>query len=510
MRNVMNALRNPSRYFRNLFGRSARPFPHLFPLVRHLGRSYGCSNIIAFGCEYTHELLRLRGQFNLTVIDSGERLKPLQARYPDTHWIECDFDHPEGHLELDPLEVSASVVICAGVIEQLEQPEYLLNHLHALLDTAPVAVLVTRDDEGRWGLDELVELTESHGIHVEFSGHTLDSDLGGDKTSKLVIMANNRCPPRQTAPEDFRVVAVMFTYNEADIIDPSIQFLTEQGITVYIIDNWSDDGTDKRARELSGQGVVGFEYCPPVNASGKHVYNRIELLTRVEALAQEIAADWLILYDVDERRESPWPQISLKDAIYYVDQCGFNCVDHTLIEFKPVDNHYPAGTDFDGYFQHFIFGQRIGHFIQIKAWKCAGQPVALVANAGHRVQFANQRVYPYKFLLKHYPLRSKAQSVGKIRARQNDVSAHARSMGWHTMYDNMNLSDDKLFEQFCDQNRIECAIFDPASFYSDWLVERLTGIGLIQKNKPFLSRLRHKAYSLARSWWITFVKLSHV
>jgi hypothetical protein len=133
----------------------------------------------------------------------------------------------------------------------------------------------------------------------------------------------------------FRVVALMSAYNEEDIIVPSLQYLIKQGLEVYLIDNWSTDSTVELASQFLGKGLLAIEKFPPGRPSSHYVWT--DILSRMEQLTEEIAADWFVFHDVDEIRSSPWPGLSLRDAILKVDREGFNCIDHTLITFHPVD-----------------------------------------------------------------------------------------------------------------------------------------------------------------------------
>ena len=65
----------------------------------------------------------------------------------------------------------------------------------------------------------------------------------------------------------------------------------------------------------------------------------------------------------------------LRDALYHVQRCGYDAVDHTVIDFPPVEAALPPDDDFEAHMRHFEFGRRPG------------------------------RVFPYKFLAKHYPVR---------------------------------------------------------------------------------------------------------
>jgi hypothetical protein len=162
--------------------------------------------------------------------------------------------------------------------------------------------------------------------------------------------------------------------------------------------------------------------------------------------------------------------VGLRQALYHVDRAGFNCVDHVTLNFWPVDNHYDGTQDVESYFPYFEFSRHPGHFHQRRAWQNSGQRVGLAATAGHDVQLAGRRVYPFKFLLKHYPIRSQAHGERKVlhdrRARWN---TEERSMGWHAQYDEI---------QTFTRAAGELERFDSGTFYEQRLIERLSGLGV--------------------------------
>jgi glycosyltransferase involved in cell wall biosynthesis len=291
------------------------------------------------------------------------------------------------------------------------------------------------------------------------------------------VLENTHRPPRGAAPADFRVVAIMPTYNEEDVIAHSLRYLVDQGIQVYLIDNWSTDATLERARPFLGRGLVDAERFPAAGPS--RTYDLRNLLTRVEEVSETLDADWFMLYDADERRRSPWLGLSLKDALHYVDRCGFNCVDHLTVNFWPVDDRFDPARDVERQLTHFELSDHPGHFHQRRVWKNLGRRVSLAPTAGHDVGFEGRLVYPFKFLLKHYPIRSQAHGERKILAeRKPRWNAEERSLGWHAQYDALETMGSFL------RDPAELTQADDETFHQQYLVERLSGIGVF-RDPPF-------------------------
>ncbi|HEX8129154.1 MAG TPA: glycosyltransferase family 2 protein [Pyrinomonadaceae bacterium] len=462
--------------------------PDAYPLAAHLAAYFGCRHIIDIGCGLAHKLAELHPRFELIGVDFGDNLRGCRERYPFGRWIECDLER-ERLDEFDPAVVASSIVICSDVIEHLVDPSGLLANLRGLLEHAPAAVLTTPERDlvrgsshfgppqnpshvREWNLAELETLLRAEHFNLDFIGLTMDNDHEWQKRTTLAVLARNDAHLNlsERAPAGFRVVALMTAYNEADIIAASLRHLFAQGVEVYLLDNWSSDATFEIAETFLGRGLIGLERFPAGGASRS--YDWRELLWRVEELSRTIEADWFIHHDVDELRESPWPGVSLRDGFYRVERRGFNCVDHTVINFHPVDNDFADGADFESHFRYFEFGRTQPDRVQIKAWKNSGQSISLAASGGHEVQFDGRRVYPYKFLLKHYSIRSQQHGERKVFGeRKPRWNAGEKSMGWHSHYDAVRAGHNFL------RRPQSLELFDRESFYRTYLVERLSGIG---------------------------------
>lgn len=55
-----------------------------------------------------------------------------------------------------------------------------------------------------------------------------------------------------------KVLAIIPTYNEADILPGVLRHLHSQGVDTYVIDNWSTDGTKNLAHEAGVEAAVNF------------------------------------------------------------------------------------------------------------------------------------------------------------------------------------------------------------------------------------------------------------
>lgn len=463
--------------------------PDVYPLAAILARRFDCTHIIDIGCGRAGKLVELHPEFQICGIDYGANIRYCRKHYRFGKWLRWDLNAAK-LAKFNRALLKKSLIICSDVIEHLANPLHVLTTLEDWLRDAPIAILTTPERElvrgssdlgppanpshvREWNLGELQRLLDSVGMHPLFHGLTVNNSRDLAKKTSLVLLGNSATVEIVRAPANFRVVAMMTAYNEVDIIVPALSQLISQGVEVYLIDNWSTDGTAEKARPLLGHGLIGIEKYPPEGAPQYYEWER--LLRRVESLAGEITADWFIHHDVDEIRESPWPGVGLKDALFRVDRSGFNAVDHTVVNFPPVDEGFVCGTSFKDYFTYFEFGKQPGHFNQIKAWKNLGLPINLTESGGHGVVFEGRRLYPFNFLLRHYPIRSQIHGETKVYAeRIPRFSADEKAKGWHMQYD--AISDRQCFLKL----QSELQEFDAATFCQNFLVERLSRVGVLR------------------------------
>jgi hypothetical protein len=229
-------------------------------------------------------------------------------------------------------------------------------------------------------------------------------------------------------------VAIVACFNEADVIEQTTRDLIDNGIDVYILDDGSTDGTPEIIRPLVGRGVIGIEQLPSLTPSR---FSLRRILVRKEQLASTLDADWFINHDADEIRESPWSNLKLTQAIGLVDRLGWNAIDFQLLNFWPTSNAFRAGDDLRASFPYWKASVDEDR-LQIRCWKRA-QGLNLASTGGHEARFEGRRVFPIRFLLRHYPVRNQLQGERKIWSeRVPRFSDDERASGWHVQYQGLN------------------------------------------------------------------------
>ncbi len=250
-------------------------------------------------------------------------------------------------------------------------------------------------------------------------------------------------PVEAEVPDTFKVLAIVHFYNEADIIGETIQYLLSQDIAVYLLDNWSDDGSYEIAQEYQKRypSKIYLERFPFTGRSEN--YEWYLQMERTEQISKELEFDWFIHYDADEMRVSPWRDVTLRKAIYWIDIQGYNGIENTVIDFRLTEydkeNIFMRDVFFD--FRHYNV-----QFDQFKTWKKTEQ-IELKSTAGHCADIACPRIYPLKILNRHYPMRDIRQAEKKIFSdRKPRFKKERKERGWHGHYERFKETKDILFD----------------------------------------------------------------
>lgn len=365
-----------------------------------------------------------------------------------------DFKINNGLPEISSKILASSIVVIEQVFENCRISKKFLKAISLWNKICPVILFTSS-----------CELSNSSVLTGAFHGKLGNEHiLLGGYLSNISYEDNDR---------PLRICAIISSYNEEDIIIQTCEYLLFQGIAVHVIDNWSTDTTVKKLEKLSKKHKLMSYELFPEQRSGQ--YQWFEILSRKTEFAIKNDYDWYIHYDADEIREGCWNRNTLKECIANVNRLGYNCIDHTVINFRPVNDGFDEKSEPLSFFNMFEFGRVSGDFVQIKAWKNIPGIVPNLCNSGgHAVGFEGMRPFPYKFLLKHYQLRSLAHMEKKIfQDRLPRFKTERNKYGWHNHYD-AYLKSEKKVELWSSRDLTN---FNE-NFYNDFLIERLTGLGL--------------------------------
>ena len=460
--------------------------PDVYDLGTFLAERCGVKWIVDVGCGSGEKLKGIASRFKVIGIDSSAGIALAKDNIPQAELIECNLENGLPMLSKELLR--QSVVICSDVIEHLQRPDQLMGALAGVAKISPFVLISTPDrdrvrgwlDDGppdnpahvmEWAPSEFLRFMRASGFEdMPLHGHTINTDFHRAKTTLLAVAGTHAvCGSRYA---DISVAAIIHTYNEADILPEVVEYLVSQGVAVHVFDNWSTDGSWDIICQLRRLGKVTHAERFPERSSDNYQW-QIQLEKTAE-YAATLDAQWVMHHDADEIRVSPWKEVTLRDALAKVDQLGYNAIDFTVIDFRFIHNRPEPKPPFQTALTHFEFGRRPGHFSQVKCWKNEGK-VLLSKSGGHHAVFDGRRIYPLKFLLKHYPLRSREQAEKKIfKDRLPRFKLEQQLHGWHTQYEHFKQS--KAIEGWTTHSLIP---WHATNFMTEFLVERISGIGLM-------------------------------
>ena len=486
------------------------PQTHIYALAEYLAARAGLDRIIDIGCGDVPDLVGAATRFRIVGYGDARALDTLKAAVPTGDLRPIDLE--QGLPSLDESGLRSSVVVCTSALEHLRDPTPLARGLAAIARISPFVLISTPDrdrsqgnlvdglpcDAGPlrgWNAAEFARFLVEHGFRPDaLVGHTLAGDPASARTRTLVITGADAIPPlggRTT------VAAIIHAYNEADILPEVVQHLHDQGVRAHIFDDWSTDDTLGVANDLRRAGLCDVVLRGPAHDPNENDWAL--LLGHTERYAATLDADWVIHHDADEIRVAPWHDISLSEAFARVGGLGYNAVDFTVLDFRFLHSQQQARAPFQESLTHFEFGRLPAHLVQVKAWRNQGTPVSLVSSGGHDAQFDGRRVYPVKFWLKHYSLRSVEQANRKVFNERLPRSRRGRlERGWHSHYDGYAASGSI---QGWDASTL--IPWHHRHVGAEYLVERVSGIGLstvgisTQQRQPLASQHVHQDAQLA-------------
>lgn len=436
-------------------------------------------------------VIRLLPQPESSRVTVSVRAAP-EAQMPEggretIHELTLHPDSTSGFASIGSEVIADAVVLCLDGLENSAAPGALGRHLAFLQEHCRLMVLCTPDRARTMGLTRAVRAqgtsraprwsAEEFGrflIECGFPGNFLIGYARSRKhhTKDAAVVVAGRDARAEPPERNVRVAAIMNVFNEADILEETVLHLSAHGIEVHIFDDWSSDGSYEIAQRLVGMG-----HCKGLSRAGETPsteYNWTNLLKRVEQYARTLDTDWVIHYDADEIRCSPWPELSLLEAISRVDALGYNAVDFSVLNFLYTEQNAAASMTELGRFRYFDFGRQTADFIQVKAWRSDSGEVDLASSGGHDARFEGRRLFPLKFLTKHYPLRSQWQAEAKLFSYRIPRIARERSeKGWHVHYDGYETAGTVR-----PWRATELTPYDARSFHEEFLLERLAGVGV--------------------------------
>lgn len=228
------------------------------------------------------------------------------------------------------------------------------------------------------------------------------------------------------------VTALVACYNEADILRAMLRHWTTRGMAVFLLDNWSTDGSFEIAQSEPGVMVERWPSHPLAT------FEWGALLDTFQARLADIQTDWFSLSGADHFLDVPADGSLGPDvvqAIETVDRQGYTAIEMIHRNYVPMDDSFTVGDPVAALCGDYY--DNAGFLCD--TWKkLPGITPVLRNQGGHDIDWPGRKVFPQKFIRRHYPIRSQAHGERKVfLERIPRWSPQERALGWHVQYDDL-------------------------------------------------------------------------
>jgi len=222
-----------------------------------------------------------------------------------------------------------------------------------------------------------------------------------------------------------KIVGMISVFNEEDIIEEMINHSISQGLDLVVLDGGSTDSTYDICKKFSDNGELKFYQFKTKNWDlGLNLRMSYDL-----ALLEK--PDWIIHMDADEFFESGKDELNFKQAINKVDKEGYNLIQFNLFEFFVTDNDNNISNSITEKLPYYSFETDFVY----RAWKFF-PGIKIEPSGGHYPIFPDglkYRIYPEKFVCRHYRFRNQKQAEKKMKERiERTKNIVDIKIGWHS------------------------------------------------------------------------------
>lgn len=244
------------------------------------------------------------------------------------------------------------------------------------------------------------------------------------------------------------ILATMTVLNEEDIISEVIEDIINQKIKPVVLDNGSSDETYEILKDYERKGRIIL-----TQSSESGVKSNV-IRRKLYDVALTYSPDWFVRIDADEFLETGQENKSLREGICEADNGGYNLIQFNRFDFFMTDDDEEASS----------VKKRLRYYsyqndFQYRAWKYF--PGINRDTISHFPLFPKEityKIFPKKFVLRHYPFRSREQAEKKMSDRKEKLGDLIKPEGRHSHYyrilnqDYSGKTDHKLLTKYKEDN----------------------------------------------------------
>jgi len=213
-----------------------------------------------------------------------------------------------------------------------------------------------------------------------------------------------------------KVVGMLSVFNDEDIIEEVIEHMISQGLELVILDNGSTDRTLQLCEKFLDKGLLKLEQYKTATFPWSIILRKLYDMAIFES------PDWIVRSDSDQFLESGMNGVTLTKGITQADAEGFNIIQFDRFDFFMTDDNNESAKSIKEKLTYYSFQNDFAY----RAWKyVSGIHVSGLGFGGHCPIFPEgglYKIYPKKFVLRNYQLRSKEQAKRKIEERLSSTA----------------------------------------------------------------------------------------
>jgi len=230
-----------------------------------------------------------------------------------------------------------------------------------------------------------------------------------------------------------KIIGMLSVYNDGNIINEVIEHLLSQNLELVVLDNGSTDGSFEICRKFQDKGILQLKQFQT------ETYNQFLVYRMLYDMTIAHNPDWVVKIDSDEFLESGISKMNLKDAIIQVDKEGYNLIQFDRFDFFMTDDDKKNSDSIKNKLRYYSCQ---GDFLY-RSWKYI--PGITLGTNGHYPVFpggTGYKIYSKKFVLRHYPFRSKEQAKKKISGRLRGINLKQDKKEANRLLGKPNLNTD--------------------------------------------------------------------
>ena len=148
--------------------------------------------------------------------------------------------------------------------------------------------------------------------------------------------------------KDLKIIQISCVYNEIDFLPNQIKYIKSQGLDVYVIDNYSTDGTWEWLQENK---------IPSHQLDTNNMFDLSKNHAELTKTAKKLKADWIYFADGDLFPVSK--EYTIREFIEIADSTGHNTV------FSDVIHMFNTGEKRKGLFDTYFYGDKQDKWLKI-------------------------------------------------------------------------------------------------------------------------------------------------